>query len=159
MINKNRAIPWHLIGELAQKGKTLDELSEKFSIPKNRIQKRLNLALASNGHVRTNAEIKEAGHQVKDDLVTVLLKLTKNLASKDQSEPKDSVELTRLIDSAQKLFAWPNPKPVDVTAMLNGQSIVPAVNIELIRTSPDQLRAARARLIDNNDSLKSSQAS
>jgi hypothetical protein len=162
MTHKNNAVPWHLIGQLAANGKTVEELSLKFGVSQNRIQKRLNLALATNGHVRSNLEIKEAGQQVKSDLVSVLLKLTKNLASKDQIEPKDSHELTRLIDSASKLFSWPNPKPVDASALLNAPNVVPAVNLNLIRTSPDELRA-RARLIEENDqnnkSPKSSQAS
>jgi hypothetical protein len=150
MINKNSAVPWHLIGQLAANGKSVHELSIKFGVSPKRIQKRLNLALAQNGHVRSNLEIKEAGNQVKSDLVSVLLKLTNNLASKDQTEPKDSVELTRLIDSASKLFSWPNPKPVDASIMLNAPNIVPAVNLHLIRTSPDELRA-RAKIIENND--------
>src|SRR5260370_38369228 len=147
MIHKNNAVPWHLIGQLAANGKTVEELSEKFRLSPQRIQKRLNLALAQNGHVRSNLEIKEASNQVKSDLVGVLLKLSKNLASKKQTEPKDTIELTRLIDSAQKLFAWPNSKPVDATTLLNPSTIIPAVNLNLIRTTPDQLRA-RARLIE-----------
>jgi len=149
MIHKNNAIPWHLIGELAAKGKTIEELSQKFHVSPKRITKRLNLALTTNGHVRTNLEIKEAGNQVKSDLVSVLLKLTKNLASKHDPEPKDSAELSRLIDSAAKLFSWPNAKPVDATIMLNAPNVVPAVNLNLIRTTPDQLRA-RAKIIENN---------
>jgi hypothetical protein len=149
---QNKAVPWHLIGELAAKGKSVDELSAKFHVSPQRIQKRLSLALADNGHVRTNLEIKEAGYQVKSDLVSVLLKLTKNLANKHETEPKDSAELTRLIDSAAKLFSWPNAKPVDASAIFNGSTIIPAVNIDLIRTTPDQLRA-RARLIEEKDQI------
>jgi hypothetical protein len=149
MIHKNNATPWHLIGQLAANGKTVEELSAKFHVSPQRIQKRLNLAITQNGHVRSNLEIKEAGNQVKSDLVSVLLKLTKKLASKHEPEPKDSVELTRLIDSAQKLFAWPNAKPVDASFMLNAPNIVPAVNLHLIRTSPEELRA-RAKIIENN---------
>jgi hypothetical protein len=147
---QNKAVPWHLIGQLAANGKSVNELSAKFHVSPKRIQKRLSLALAQNGHVRTNLEIKQAGHQVKSDLVSVLLKLTKNLASKHETEPKDSVELTRLIDSAQKLFSWPNAKPIDASFMLNAPNIVPAVNLNLIRTSPEELRA-RAKIIENND--------
>jgi hypothetical protein len=150
MIHKNKAVPWHLIGQLAANGKSINELSAKFHVSPKRITKRLNLALAQNGHVRSNLEIKEAGQQVKSDLVGVLLKLSRNLASKHETEPKDSVELTRLIDSAQKLFAWPNAKPVDASIMLNAPNIVPAVNLHLIRTSPEELRA-RAKIIENND--------
>jgi hypothetical protein len=150
MIHKNSAVPWHLIGQLAANGKSVDELSLKFGVSKARITKRLNLALAQNGHVRTNLEIKEAGHQVKSDLVSVLLKLTKNLASKDQPDPKDSHELTRLIDSAAKLFSWPNAKPVDPSIILNTANQTPAINLNLIRTSPEELRA-RAKIIENND--------
>ena len=157
MIHKNNAVPWHLIGQLAANGKTVDELSEKFRVSPNRIRKRLALALAQNGHVRSNLEIKEAGYHVKSDLVGVLLKLSKNLASKELTEPKDTIELTRLIDSAQKLFAWPNPKPVDATVLLNASTIVPAVNLNLIRTTPDQLRA-RARIIEEKEQ-EDSQAS
>jgi hypothetical protein len=163
MIHKNKAVPWHLIGQLAANGKTVEELSSKFGVSKARITKRLNLAITQNGHVRSNLEIKEAGNQVKSDLVSVLLKLTKNLASKDQTEPKDSVELTRLIDSAQKLFSWPNAKPVDASIILNAANQTPAINLNLIRTSPQELRA-RARLIEEKDQTneqppKSSQAS
>src|SRR5260370_24831391 len=150
MTHQNKAVPWHLIGQLAANGKSVDELSQKFRVSPNRIRKRLNLALSQNGHVRSNLEIKEAGYQVKSDLVTVLLKLSKNLASKDETEPKDTIELTRLIDSAQKLFAWPNSKPVDASALLNASTIIPAVNLNLIRNTPDQLRA-RAKIIENND--------
>jgi hypothetical protein len=149
MTHKNNAIPWHLIGQLAANGKTVEELSSKFHVSKARIQKRLNLAITENGHVRSNLEIKEAGHMVKSDLVGVLLKLSRNLASKHEPDPKDSVELTRLIDSASKLFSWPNPKPIDASIMLNAPNIVPAVNLNLIRTTPDQLRA-RAKIIENN---------
>jgi hypothetical protein len=158
---QNNAVPWHLIGQLAANGKSVDELSAKFHVSPKRIQKRLSLALAPNGHVRTNLEIKEAGHQVKSDLVSVLLKLTKNLASKNDLDQKDTVQMQRLIDSAQKLFSWPNAKPVDATALLNASTIIPAVNIDLIRTTPDQLRA-RAKLIeidDQNYSPKSFHAS
>jgi len=160
MIHKNSAVPWHLIGQLAANGKTVEELSKKFRVSKNRIKKRLALALAENGHVRSNLEIKEAGYQVKSDLVGVLLKLSQNLASKDDNEPKDTIELARLIDSAQKLFAWPNAKPVDASALLNASTIIPAVNLNLIRTTPDQLRA-RARLIEQEekDEHQNSQAS
>jgi hypothetical protein len=150
MTHQNNAVPWHLIGQLAANGKSVDELSEKFHVSKARIQKRLNLAIAQNGHVRTNLEIKEASNQVKSDLVGVLLKLSRNFASKEEIEPKDSIELSRLIDSAQKLFSWPNAKPVDASIMLNAPNIVPAVNLNLIRTTPDQLRA-RAKIIENND--------
>src|SRR6266481_6556061 len=150
MIHKNKAVPWHLIGQLAASGKSVEELSEKFRVSKARIKKRLALALAQNGHVRSNLEIKDAGQQVKSDLVGVLLKLSKKLASKDDTEPKDSVELTRLIDSAQKVFAWPNAKPIDASALLNASTIIPAVNLNLIRTTPDQLRA-RARLIEQEE--------
>jgi hypothetical protein len=162
MTNQNNAVPWHLIGQLAANGKSIEELSAKFHVSKARITKRLNLAITQNGHVRSNLEIKEAGNQVKSDLVGVLLKLSRNFASKDQIEPKDSVELSRLIDSAQKLFSWPNAKPVDASIMLNAPNIVPAVNLNLIRTTPDQLRA-RAKIIENNSETepppKSSQAS
>jgi len=157
MIHKNKAIPWHLIGELASRGESVKSLAHKFNVSEARINKRLNLALAQNGHVRTNLEIKEASNQVKSDLVGVLLKLSKNLASKDDAEPKDTIELARLIDSAQKLFAWPNPKPVDATVLLNASTIVPAVNLNLIRTTPDQLRA-RARIIEEKEQ-EDSQAS
>jgi hypothetical protein len=150
MIQKNTAVPWHLIGQLSANGKSVDELSSKFHVSPKRIQKRLNVALATNGHVRTNLEIKEAGNQVKSDLVGVLLKLSRNLATKHDAEPKDSVELTRLIDSAAKLFAWPNAKPVDPSIILNAPNVVPAVNLNLIRTSPEELRA-RAKIIENND--------
>jgi hypothetical protein len=162
MTHRNSAVPWHLIGQLAANGKTVEELSAKFHVSPNRIQKRLNLALATNGHVRSNLEIKEAGNQVKSDLVSVLLKLTKNLASKHETEPKDSIELTRLIDSASKLFSWPNAKPVDASIMLNAANQTPAINLNLIRTSPQELRA-RAKIIENdsktNDPPKSFHAS
>ena len=149
MTHKNNAVPWHLIGQLAANGKSVEELAEKFHVSPNKIRKRLNLAITENGHVRTNLEIKEAGNQVKSDLVGVLLKLSRNFASKEEIEPKDSIELTRLIDSAQKLFAWPNAKPIDASIILNAPNIVPAVNLNLIRTTPDQLRA-RAKIIENN---------
>jgi hypothetical protein len=161
MTHQNKAVPWHLIGQLAANGKTIEELSSKFHVSQARITKRLNLALATNGHVRSNLEIKEAGNQVKSDLVSVLLKLTKKLASKTKPNPKDTVQMQRLIDSAQKLFSWPNAKPVDASSMLNASNIVPAVNLNLIRTSPQELRA-RARLIEkdgeNEQPPKSSQA-
>src|SRR5258707_6623455 len=157
MTHQNKAVTWHLIGQLAAEGKSVEELSKKFRVSPNRIKKRLNLALAQNGHVRSNLEIKECSNQVKSDLVGVLLKLSKNLASKKQTEPKDTIELTRLIDSAQKLFAWPNSKPVDATTLLNPSTIIPAVNLNLIRTTPDQLRA-RARLIEQEEQ-QDSQAS
>jgi hypothetical protein len=157
MIHQNKAVPWHLIGELASRGESVKSLAHKFNVSEARIKKRLALALAPNGHVRSNLEIKEASNQVKSDLVGVLLKLSNNLASKDDSEPKDTIELSRLIDSAQKLFSWPNPKPVDASALLNASTIIPAVNLNLIRTTPDQLRA-RAKLIEN-DEQQDSQAS
>jgi hypothetical protein len=153
MIHKNKAIPWHLIGQLAANGKSIEELSTKFHVSQARIAKRLNLALAQNGHVRTNLEIKEAGNQVKSDLVSVLLKLSADLASKHNPDAKDTVQMHRLIDSAQKLFSWPNAKPVDASIMLNASNIVPAVNLHLIRTSPQELRA-RAKIIEeNNDQI------
>jgi hypothetical protein len=150
---QNKAVPWHLIGQLAANGMSVDELSEKFHVSPKRITKRLNLALASNGHVRSNLEIKEAANQVKSDLVSVLLKLTKNLASKHQPDTKDSAELSRLIDSASKLFAWPNAKPVDASILLNATNVVPAVNLNLIRTSPEELRA-RAKIIENHSEIE-----
>jgi hypothetical protein len=158
MTHKNNAIPWHLIGQLAANGKTVEELSIKFGVSQARITKRLNLAITENGHVRTNLEIKEASNQVKSDLVGVLLRLSRNFASKEEFEPKDAIELTRLIDSASKLFSWPNAKPVDASALLNASTIVPAVNLNLIRTSPQELRA-RAKIIENEQPPKSSQAS
>jgi hypothetical protein len=95
----------------------------------------------------TKAERLDASDQVKANLVTVLQKLTAKLAA----EPVDSVNISHfrtLVETASRLFGWPAVKAVDLSAVDDSSvhQLHTAINLALIRTTPEQLREkARAR--------------
>src|ERR1700747_3054022 len=125
-------IPWHLIGELFSQGHSIDELSKRFNLPSKAIQRRLDVALASSGHIRSNAEISLCSNQVKADLVAVLIRMSRQLNDAgDVRDDKDLLRLERLTNVAQKLFLWPAAKSVDVTLQTH-QPQNSAINLDLI---------------------------
>jgi hypothetical protein len=133
-----RPIPWHLIMTMLADGHLVDTLAAKFNVPASEIQRRAALSLSGTGYVRTTLEIKDASNQVKSDLTTVLVRQAADLAKQQTFSPYDITKLTMLVGTAAKLFAWPNPKAVDPTiANPNPKN---AINLELIKTTPEQMR-------------------
>jgi hypothetical protein len=142
MSNDPAPIPWHLIGELFAEGTPIDVLSERFNLPAKAIQRRLDVALSSSGHVRSNAEISLCSHKVKSDLISTLTRYASQLAEKRETlDDKDLLRLERLTNISAKLFTWPMAKAVDLSI----QPIQPqhqAINLDLIKRSPASLSDA-----------------
>jgi hypothetical protein len=92
----------------------------------------------------TAQEIANASDTVRANLTDVLVKISAKLASLPDNliGVQNLAQVAKLTDTASKLFCWPNPKPVDTSA----QSAQPtaAINLALIRTTPEQLREAAA---------------
>jgi hypothetical protein len=85
----------------------------------------------------TKAEIENAGETVRANLIDAVVQISAKLANVGLH---DLTQIAKLTDTAQKLFAWPSVKPGDannsLATLTNG-----AINVQLIRTTPDQLRA------------------
>lgn len=116
-------------------------MTARFHVPIETLKKRLATAYDSERlDIRSDAQIKAVGEQVKSDLVTALARLSQQLANQDELTLRDAPALDRLISSAAKLFAWPSPKPVDAGSNALMSSNGNAINLALIRTSPEQLK-------------------
>jgi hypothetical protein len=141
-MDHSNPVPWHFIGELFANGSSVEELSARFNVPPKAIQRRLDVALSSSGHVRSNAEISLCSHKVKSDLISTLTRYAGQLADKrDSLDDKDLLRLERLTNVAAKLFTWPMAKAIDLSI----QPIQPqnqAINLDLIKRSPASLSDA-----------------
>jgi hypothetical protein len=102
----------------------------------------------------SSAELQDASNQVKANLVVTLQKIVAKLAS----EPPDSIDLSkfsRLVETSARLFAWPATKAVEISTSNESpfKQLNTAINLALIRTTPEQLRA-KARLMASSDDEK-----
>ena len=89
----------------------------------------------------TKEQISEASDTVRANLTDVLVKISAKLASLPDSTigPQNLAQVAKLTDTAAKLFSWPAPKTVD--SLAQGVQPTAAINLALIRTTPEQLRA------------------
>ena len=86
-------------------------------------------------------EIANASDTVRANLTDVLVKISAKLASLPDNAigPQNLAQVAKLTDTAAKLFTWPAPKPVD--SLAQGVAPTAAINLALIHTTPEQLRA------------------
>jgi hypothetical protein len=87
-------------------------------------------------------QISNASDSVRANLVDVLLKISSKLASlpNDSIGPQNLAQVSKLTDTAAKLFAWPHYKPLDASEHQSPANA--AINLALIHTTPEQLRNA-----------------
>jgi hypothetical protein len=149
------APPWFVIAREAARGVPLESISRRYRISVDTLQKRLQLALCANPDegtldsavvttggerlsVRNEVEIRKLSEKVRSDLATVMSRLsTQCLADAEALEEINIKEFQALVDTGSKLFGWhtqkepftPVPQPTH------------AVNVALIQTSPEQLKA------------------
>jgi hypothetical protein len=98
----------------------------------------------------SKAELADASDQVRANLVITLQKLTAKLASEEAGSINMS-HFKGLVEAASRLFAWPAPKAIEVSNPEDSaKQLHAAINLALIRTTPEQLRA-KARQITLND--------
>jgi hypothetical protein len=137
-------VPWHLIAKQWRSGSTLEALAIRYNVSIDNLKKQLATRYDSERlDIRSNAQIRAVGEQVKSDLVTALARLSQTLANKSDLDLRDAPALDRLVSTAARLFSWPNPKPFDAdlsngTSLLSGNTN--AINLALIRTTPEQLK-------------------
>jgi hypothetical protein len=141
MITTDNPVPWHLIARQWKNGSSLDALSARFNVSIDQLKSKLATRYDSDRlDIRTNAQIKLIGEQVKSDLVTALARISQSLANQPDISLRDAPALDRLINSAARLFSWPSPKPFESQSTLTSGN-TNAINLALIRTTPDQLKA------------------
>jgi hypothetical protein len=89
----------------------------------------------------TKEQISDASDTVRANLTDVLVAISAKLASLPDNliGPQNLAQVAKLTDTAAKLFNWPSPKPVD--SLAPGVAPTAAINLALIRTTPEQLRA------------------
>jgi hypothetical protein len=89
----------------------------------------------------TKEQISEASDTVRANLTDVLVKISAKLASLPDHAigTQNLAQVAKLTDTAAKLFSWPAPKTVD--SLAQGVAPTAAINLALIRTTPEQLRA------------------
>lgn len=97
----------------------------------------------------TKEQISEASDTVRANLTDVLVRISAKLASLPDGSigPQNLAQIAKLTDTAAKLFVWPSPKPIDSQAQ--GVAPTAAINLALIRTTPEQLRA-KAHEVSNS---------
>lgn len=145
---------WGFIGELWASGeeKDIGVLAKRFGLSERALRAWLVKHYEPGAGVRrTREEMGHAGAAVKDELVTVMLRLSQGLREKvERGEgftTADVGTLERLVNTAAKLFSWPSPKAIDVLALggllggaAAGRRLGGGINLELMRLSPAQLR-------------------
>jgi hypothetical protein len=132
--------PWHFIGQLYQAGSSVVDLAQRFKVNERKLRAYLAKHSATN-KVRSDLEVKIASTLARDDLVSTLLKATALLKTKDQFAKDDLAALERLTNTAAKLFTWPAAKPVESITSANETN--DAINLSLLRLTPEQIREAR----------------
>jgi hypothetical protein len=118
-------------------GHSVDELANKFAVPAVEIQRRATVQISGTGYVRSNLEVRNASNQIRSDLTTVLLRQSAELAKQADYSPADVAKLSKLIDAAKTLFAWPSAKPQESAS---NDTSPGAINLDLIKTTPEQMR-------------------
>jgi hypothetical protein len=117
--------------------KLMNELLERSE------QKRKNadkpLPVVPTNRKLTKEQICEASDSVRANLTDALLKISAKLCSLPELGPQNLAQVAKLTDTAAKLFVWPSPKPID--SLAQGVAPTAAINLALIRTTPEQLRA------------------
>ena len=152
------APPWFVIAREAARGVPLESISRRYRISIDTLTKRLQLALCSNPDegtidgavvtsdgerlsVRNEVEIRKLSEKVRSDLASVMDRLsTQFRRDADACEEVNVKEFQVLVDTGSKLFGWhtqkepftPVPQPTH------------AVNVALIQTSPEELKAMGA---------------
>jgi hypothetical protein len=154
-MNENRCEPpWFLIAKQAVRGTSLETLSVRFHVSVEDIRRHLDKAIvaSANGEVavRTNAEINQASHRARNDLVSVLLEAIDELSASQQPRLSQLAEFGKLLEGAARLFQWPmlTRHSYAVQQYMNAGRTVPteAVNLDLIATTPEELaRLAEAQ--------------
>jgi hypothetical protein len=91
------------------------------------------------------SEIATASDEVRANLIAALLRYSSILATLP-AEDIHPDKLARLVDTAHKLFLWPYPKPIE-SALQTSPSSTTVINLPLIRTSPQELRAKARELL------------
>lgn len=94
-------------------------------------------------------QIQDASDTVKANLINIMVSITQKLANDQSIGPHNLAQIAKLTETAQRLFAWPNTKPIDSAAPNSTLPVTTVINLPLIRTTPEQLRA-KARLITPN---------
>jgi hypothetical protein len=98
----------------------------------------------------SRADLQEASEHVKTNLVRMLIKLTDLLVTQEP-DISSIAQTAKLTDVASKLFAWPAAKAIEISNPEDSaKQLHTAINLALIRTTPEQLRA-KARLITANE--------
>jgi len=152
------APPWFVIAREAARGVPLESISRRYRISIDTLTKRLQLALCANPDegtidgaivttdgqrlsVRNEVEIRKLSEKVRSDLASVMDRLsTQFRRDADACEEVNVKEFQVLVDTGSKLFGWhtqkepftPVPQPTH------------AVNVALIQTSPEELKAMGA---------------
>jgi hypothetical protein len=93
-------------------------------------------------------EIASASDEVRANLICALLRLSSLIATLPAEEIGVD-KLARLVETAHKLFLWPYPKPIDSSLPNSLLTANTVINLPLIRTTPEQLRA-KAREISQS---------
>jgi transposase-like protein len=132
--------PWFFIAQLYQAGSSVVDLAKRFGVNERQLRQYLAKHAAAGGKTRSDLEVKLASNQVRDDLVSSMLKASAALKSKEAFTRDDVATLEKLTNTATKLFAWPAPKPVE-SSSASGDA-TDAINIGLLRLSPEQIRNA-----------------
>ena len=149
------APPWFVIAREAARGVPLESISRRYRISIDTLTKRLQLALCSNPDegtidgsvvtsdgerlsVRNEVEIRKLSERVRSDLASVMGQLASQCkANADAREEVNLKEFATLVDTGSKLFGWHTQKEpfTPVPAPTH------AVNVALIQTSPEELKA------------------
>lgn len=160
--------PWFLICKEAARGVPLESISKRYGIKIETIQQRLQLAISHNDDestvdggvrnesgstlkVRNAVEINRISENIKTDLSSALQTLVRDFTREDLSM-EDIDNLKSLIDAGCKLFGWNVQKQAPAPVTLPSH----AVNLALIQTTPEQLKAMGQHPVDQQGAVPSS---
>jgi len=120
------------IGEAFQAGRTVQWIAKKFDLSTTTVQRCLDIYLLAKGGVRTPSEILCASAVVRSNLVSAVMEL-----SRQCTKDPDPDKVLKTVAIAAKVFSWPMPKAVANDAPVANA----AINLSLIATKPDELKA------------------
>jgi flagellar motor protein MotB len=129
----------------------VNELIKRSIARKKAIKNEPVYVLTKNNQL-TMAQFKDSSETVKASLVKIVLKLTARMANSSTLSARDVNRLAKLTDIAQKLFAWPSAKPMDQNQLTLNNIASGAINVALIRTTPEQLRAKAKEIATSQNS-------
>jgi hypothetical protein len=133
--------PWFQIGKRYSQGWSVVRLLKAYpQLKEAELRKYLATHCTTGGKVRTNLEVIQASNQVRDDLVSSLLNASAMLKAKEAFNRDEIAALEKLTATAQKLFQWPAARPVESANALPSEA--GAINLNLLRLSPEQIRNA-----------------